>query len=313
MINFFDRIYSLEENVFILRKLKFYSLVRFLIRITSNVILPLYFRLTSSNVYYSIEKIDKNYPRIIVSLTSFPARIHRVSMVVESILRQDMKPDMIVLWLSKNQFNDLNNVSYSLKKLQKRGLSIRFVDDDLRSHKKYFYAFQEFPDDYVLTIDDDIIYNSKVVSSLIELSHEYPDSICCNVAQKISYKDGEIMNYINWKNIKEKSEPSYNILAIGAGGILYPPNSLSPELFEVEIFKKLCFNADDIWLNFMAKLFRTKVVKSDLNSLYLPVINFNNTTLHSVNVMNGLNDLQLNLVRLYYIEKCGIDLFSESF
>ena len=40
---------------------------------------------------------------------------------------------------------------------QKRGLTIRFCED-LKAHKKYYYAFKEYPDDIVITVDDDVIY-----------------------------------------------------------------------------------------------------------------------------------------------------------
>lgn len=42
--------------------------------------------------------------KIVVSLTSFPARIKKVHIVIESLLNQTIKPDKIILWLSKEQF-----------------------------------------------------------------------------------------------------------------------------------------------------------------------------------------------------------------
>ena len=42
--------------------------------------------------------------RIIISLTSYPARIHIVYKVIESLIKQKEKADEIILWLSILEF-----------------------------------------------------------------------------------------------------------------------------------------------------------------------------------------------------------------
>ena len=44
--------------------------------------------------------------KIVVSLTTYPARIGTVNQVVESIMRQSLPPDQIVLWLSRIYWKD---------------------------------------------------------------------------------------------------------------------------------------------------------------------------------------------------------------
>ena len=105
--------------------------------------------------------------KIIVSLTSFPARIEKVWMVVESLINQQQKPHKIILWLSKEQFSSIESLPQKLKEQRKRGLDIRLVDKDYRSHKKYLYAFREYPEDYVILVDDDILYPSNFISELL--------------------------------------------------------------------------------------------------------------------------------------------------
>ena len=82
---------------------------------------------------------------IIVSLTTYPARIKTVWMTIACLLNQDYKNMRVILWLSKEQFHDLSGLPSYLQKLQKKGLVIKFKEDDLRSHKKYYYAFSEYP------------------------------------------------------------------------------------------------------------------------------------------------------------------------
>ena len=145
MVDFFNDWYSsvVFKNKF-LRAIKFYSFYRFFIRVSANLVLPLYFLLTRRNKKYVLKESIKKNGRYIVSFTSFPARINNVWLVVESILRQTQKPDMIILWLSKKQFSSLDVLPKSLLNLQKRGLTIKLKDEDFRSHKKYYYFLKEY-------------------------------------------------------------------------------------------------------------------------------------------------------------------------
>ena len=91
--------------------------------------------------------------RIIVSLTSYPARIAGIAQMLESIYSQTRKADKIVLWLAEEQFpNKDDDLPDDLRKLQfEDKLEVRWCDD-LKPHKKYFYALQEFTDDVVYNI-----------------------------------------------------------------------------------------------------------------------------------------------------------------
>jgi hypothetical protein len=307
MINFFDKLYSsISYKNKTLSKLRFYSVLRFIIRLSANFVLPLYYFLFQNKNNSLIASL-KTENRIIVSLTSFPSRINRLWIVIESLLRQTRKPDKIILWLSIEQFSDISSLPRKLVKMQNRGLEIRFCEGNLRSHKKYFFALKEFSKDFIITVDDDVFYNSKILEYLIGMSNKYPNSICCNEASYINIKNGIVQPYINWLNVLGEKEPNEEIMPIGVGGVLYPPNSLHSDVLNKELFMSMCFLADDIWLNIMARLIGTKVAKTKYNSSYIPVMNFKNQTLNSINVNQGQNDKQLKSVRDYYISNYKID------
>lgn len=300
--------FSLINNKSVLlTKLRFYSALRFVVKLTANIIIPLYFIFLKGKQRYALNRCKKSTNRIIVSLTSFPARINRVWLVIESLLHQKQKPDKIILWLSVEQFSSLNKLPKRLLKLQERGLEIRICENDLRSHKKYYYAFREFPNDYIITVDDDVFYNSNLLTNLLDAKNKFPNSICCNEASFVGISNGKIEPYCNWKNVMGEYISSYEIIPIGVGGILYPPKSLYKDVLKIELFKELCFSADDIWLNTMARLYGTQIVKTPYNSNYLPVMNSKNKTLYSINLHQGFNDIQLNKVRDYYKNNIGID------
>ena len=47
---------------------------------------------------------NKRRRKVIVSMTSIPARIDKVWITVESLLRQTYKPDEIIVWLALDEF-----------------------------------------------------------------------------------------------------------------------------------------------------------------------------------------------------------------
>lgn len=312
MIDIFDRLYtSIKDNSKFLKNIRYYFALRSIICIGINIFAPIYFNLTKGNKLYSLIPSHKNEGRIIVSLTTFPPRINRIWLAIETILRQATKPDKIILWLSKEQFPSMELLPSKLLRQIDRGLEIRLKEDDIRSHKKYYYAIKEFPKDFIITIDDDVFYNSQLLSQLIELNQKYPLAVCCNHAIRIIVKNENIAPYLSWQTVEFEQYPNCEIMAIGVGGILYPPYSLYYDTFNIAIIKKYCFLADDIWLNIMAHLNETKVAKTAYNSNYLRIINSKNITLNSKNVNEGLNDKQLKSTREYYLKNHGIDPYKD--
>ena len=251
--------------------------------------------------FFSSVPANINRPRnedVVVSLTSFPARIGFVFMTIESLLRQTMLPGKIILWLSQDQFPTEDSVPVRLRHLQNEVFSIRYVDGDIRSHKKYYYSFQEFPEKTIITVDDDIIYPPLLVEQLVGISKSFPNCIVANVARKLSYHDGKLSNYRMWKNASPFD--TNDIVQIGIGGVLYPPKCLFEDCLKLELSQKLAPSVDDLWLNAMARLQGTCVVKTPHKKSFLPIVIPNNQTLTSVNNGQSRNDVQLKQIRDYY-------------
>ena len=125
----------------------------------------------------------KREQKIIVSLTTYPKRIGTIWLTIETLMRQRVKPDEIILWLAESQFsNGFTDLPESLLRLQSRGLSIRFCDD-LRSHKKYYYVLQDCSKDLVILADDDMFYPRDTIQQLLKMHKRWPSDICCMTAQ----------------------------------------------------------------------------------------------------------------------------------
>jgi hypothetical protein len=299
-----DRYYSsIDEKSSILKRLRFYSAKRLVVRVLANVLIPAYYWITKDFCASKFVSLGaQGEGTVIVSLTSFPARINRVWIVIESLLRQSVKPKMIVLWLSREQFPALQSLPKSLLSQRKRGLDIRLVDGDLRSHKKYYHALLEYPNDFLILVDDDVFYPTKMIEELVNTSNRFPSSICCHRALRITQVQGVHSNYADWTELKSKSGPSSDIFFTSGGGTLIPPRSLHPLVLKADVFTRICPYADDVWLNAMCRLNGTDVVKTNFYSALLPVLHYKDHTLYEINVLCGQNDVQYRAV-LGFIEE----------
>lgn len=248
-----------------------------------------------------------NRPQIIVSLTTFPARINKVHLVVECLLRQTYDNLRVILWLSKDQFHD-EILPNSLKRLIKYGLEIRFVEGDIRSHKKYYYAFNEFKDDLVFLVDDDIFYPSWIVEESFNNYIRYGSKkvVIGHWGYKMIYKsESNLKSYNEWSQDFCKDDP--NLFFGSGGGTLIRPSELYEDCCNKDLFLKLAPTADDIWLNAMCRLAGVNV---HINLNYqLPIIIKNNIELRSVNCLENQNDVILTQVIHYYDQKIRINPF----
>lgn len=262
-------------------------------RTIANYILPVF--LHKKNEYSTNRKQG-----LIISFTSFPARINDVWKVVECLKRQTILPEKIILWLSREQFIKPSMIPDSILERVDDLFEIRMVDEDIRSHKKYYYVMKEFPEKDFITCDDDIYYDPRMVERLITGSYLYPGCIIANHSKEISFdNNGQIIPYKMWKN-NELPYSDKNRFQIGIGGVFYPKNSLHKMVLNKDLFMALTPLGDDIWLNAMARLNGTKVIQSGKVFLNMPIIN-NSPSLCSIN--NGeenMNDIQINNLRTYF-------------
>lgn len=266
-----------------------YRMIRFFIKNFLNFFIPY--------IYIIMARPTGNKSNLIVSVTTFPKRIDKIWIVIESILRQTLQPKKVVLTLSKMQFTSRDCLPTKLLKLEKQGLlEIIWTDDDLRSHKKYYYVMKKYPDDNIVTIDDDFIYANTMLESLYTFNLKYPNCIVTHLALEREGSD-----YHNWKNLLFKSvNPTYNIMQFGGSGVLYPPSSLHSDAFDKEILKDCCPLADDIWLNAMALLKGTYFVKTNYDIYLMPILIKDNQALFEENVLANKNNIQIGNIKRRY-------------
>jgi hypothetical protein len=232
---------------------------------------------TENNISINFENsheigIDKNDDSLpIVSLTSFGERIHTTHLTIQSIFEQSVKPKIIILWLDKGEFS-IESIPESLKKCIKRGLKIGFCEN-LYSYKKIVPSLIQYPNDIIVTIDDDVLYPASFIEGLLKAHKVSKRSICCYRAHRITKNEyNEIKPYLDWDKNVFFETPRMDLIPTGVGGVLYPPHCLNKDTIDDSLFLKLCPTADDIWLKVMSLLSDTpcQIVYSEDNWSDLP-------------------------------------------
>ena len=221
----------------------------------------------------------KRSPELIVSLTSFPARINSVEKTIRTLLTQTLKPDRVILWLAEEQFpNKENDLPRALIALKHFGLEIEFCED-LRSYKKLIPTLKKYPQAVVITTDDDIYYASDTVETLYTSYLEDKMSVHAHRVQHTKLVDGDKI-----KKCGRTPQTSYFNRQIGYGAVLYPPDVLYKDVADISLFKRLLPTHDDVWFWAMTVLNhrKIKVVKGEKES----VIYVENTQQHGLCKVN---------------------------
>lgn len=245
---------------------------------------------------------------IVVSLTTYPARIGGIHKVLDSIYNQTKKPSAVTLWLAKEQFPGKNkDLPAELLSLVKKGLlEVFWEDDDLKPHKKYFGAMQKFPEALIVTIDDDLIYNPKMIERLFVSYLCYPNAVSAVRAHLMTADGDRLLPYKYWLMEVDTCilTPTMHYLATGGAGTLYPPHLLNDVLFDKEGIKK-CLFADDLWMKAVELISDVPVVVACKREglRYLP--GSQEQALWHDNIEGDKNDEQLALIFEWLDKKFG--------
>lgn len=237
--------------------------------------------------------------KVIVSLTTFGERIHIVHLAIESIMQGSIKPNQIILWLSEKEFKE-KKLPQVLQQQQERGLEIAYCND-LKSYNKLIPSLQRFPDDTIITIDDDVIYEYDIVERLVNAHIGQPQTICACRMHRIKLdNNAKPLSYLNWEQCVCDNIDSELNFPTGVGGVLYPPHCFNKEVFNETVFLDICPKADDIWFYIMARINNThnKWVKTDSTTGYRYIVTTSPDSLSLYNTSPTLcgNDIQFQSI-----------------
>jgi len=186
---------------------------------------------------------------IIISLTSHGQRIKYLENPLLSLLKQNKKPDKIIVYIHDK---DKNNIpSNILTFCRNNNIEIHHYTTDIGPHAKYFYVMQEYKYACIITVDDDIFYSNDLVQTLYNSFIKYPTCIHARRVHKIEFdKNKNPLKYNEWVyEFQGYTEPSFDLFATGVGGVLYPPNILKLDNSNLNEINKSLY-ADDVYLKY---------------------------------------------------------------
>ena len=329
VIKFFPLCYTLTVLKFFLKKLLFkhkvYIKKNFFYK-TIYLFKYLFarFGITTSSLQVNIIQINRKLKNIdffyykfqstqqipvIISLTSFPQRINEVKYALFSLINQNIRPLKIILWLAESQFSDKDLVYKKFNIFYKFGIEVKFTSN-IGSYKKIIPTLKLYPNNIIITADDDIYYPIDWLEQLYTsyLEHKGEKVAICHRMHKIVFKNGKIAPYNQWEQLSPNIIPSPLNFATSGGGILFPPHCFYRDVTLEQYFIKLAKYGDDIWLWAMLILNNWNYISVSQEKFKITSINlirdkniFNNLfTLSNKNINENKNDEQLtNILNVY--------------
>ena len=243
---------------------------------------------------------------IVISLTSYGKRVvDALPYALYSLLTQSLLPKKIVVYLDYDNWSD-EKLPLILKRIQEIGVEFRYCED-LKSYKKLIPALQDFPNNPIVTVDDDFYYNPQYFEVMTNAYLASDKTTVLGQWGCIPEKrEGKYIPYSQWKDCKYATGD----LPISFFGCCccYPPHIFDSEILKKELFMKMCPTADDIWFWVMEERLGIKKAYIEpkgfgwnvsVNRIEEYDLSQSGTLMYQ-NVTNGKNDIQLRTLLDYY-------------
>lgn len=212
-----------------------------------------------------ILRLDENksllkprYGEFIVSITSIPSRCKSLRLCIETLLLQTLRPKRILLILGPD-WDGYNVPDFSMLSPL---IDVRRVDEDLGSHKNYFYALKEYQGTKIMTVDDDFLFDKNFCRDMMDVAEQFPQSIVVLYGQLCQFKSGKAAPRSDWSWYLggDESSPSHSVMP-GTGYCLYPAGWWIPDDGWVEFLKSACRHPTEGFLGYDDSCIKIKALQ----------------------------------------------------
>ena len=185
---------------------------------------------------------------VIASMTTYPPRMKWAWVSIETLLRQTVRPQKLLLVLNLEEFPD-QKLPLMIRSQTRRGLEILWVEKNGGSYDKLLPVRREYPHATIVTFDDDKYFPLTLLSSLYDASRSNPGVVIGSRGWEMHPENGDLHYGAGWSRAVAGAKSTL-LLCPGGNGCLYPPDSFSTNFDDLELAKELCPTADDIWFWF---------------------------------------------------------------
>ena len=198
----------------------------------------------------------KNNIPVYISLTSIFDNQERLYQTLQSIVVQKNYINKIYLYLSEVPYlldkgfqnkKISNEILYNFLQHNKDIIEIKWVEN-IGSYRKLLPLLKQKWNEncFIITIDDDTIYDEKLIEKLL---NDYEKYKCVISYRGFTPKLNSLDQFEYYKRDTLKNLNRYNF-STGKGGILYKPEffyKTKDLIFDHQIYLKECRTKDDIW------------------------------------------------------------------
>jgi len=182
--------------------------------------------------------------QVIVSMTTIPKRMKRLSDNLPFILHQSYTYDKLVINVDDNLSQEDYEWYESLKNLDGR-IEINKGEAKWRSCNKLLPTLKNHPHDIIITLDDDVAYPKDTIMCLMEEHFKHPSCIIAHEVNPITVNENGYVSYVNGYDVKLMQVEWGKYLSNCA---LFPPYSFDDDLFDFDKMME-CTNGthDELW------------------------------------------------------------------
>ena len=243
-----------------------------------------------------MENIKLN--KVYVSFTSLPERFNNIENLYNQLNNQTIKPDKVYLW-----------IPYSYRRSSTKIIIPKFLEtqdlievkrcEDIGPITKIYYSLLDTRigmDDIIISIDDDMNFNTTFIENLITASRKLPEA-CIGHRGRI-FRNNKLI-YNQTKIIRGKLKTLKKVdLVLGVDGVLYKKKFFNKEFFNIDV--ENAFYVDDIWIN--GNLAKNNIHRYIVgNELTKTSKYVNVNSLYSLNRNAKYNDELINHFQKYFI------------
>lgn len=185
---------------------------------------------------------------VIISLATYNRRLPKIKQTLPMIISQKCPYKKIIINVQDDCNNDEFRQFEEFKKLSDK-IEVVKRPAKWRALNKIIYTYREYPDDIIITCDDDIFYDDYLFSALLDMHTKHPECIIAHeINPVIIENDGKIRTPIC-------VEPKLLQVEFGkymTGCCLFPPHIFDGSSIRIDDYDRFIELTDgvndEIWL-----------------------------------------------------------------
>jgi hypothetical protein len=229
-----------------------------------------------------------------IVIASQSGRLRLLKWTLMSLILQKNIRTEIHVYFSQKDFFKVKKIQW----LEKYGVQIGYVHDDLGVYSKLFGPIKDGLDKPILILDDDTFYPRKFLETFYTIQIEKNNLIIGTRGMR--YVPNKL--YSDLERCVGAKECGRDILLTGKGGVLYPVKFLDAIKQNLD-FIELAPLCDDLWYFFMARSLGYEFMSINKSeNILVDWPGESKIALRKINVDLKENDVKVNILKNYFGE-----------